>query len=97
MPADHTTVTVPADSELGRRLKAARASGEPVVVDTGEDRYTLFVAVTEVSRDIFDGYDPQAAIAGLRALQGAFAGVDAEALLRDLRAQRAQDSRGRPA
>jgi hypothetical protein len=41
-------------------------------------------------------YDPQAAIAGLRALDEAFAGVDRHQLLRDLKAQRAQESQGRP-
>jgi hypothetical protein len=91
-----STVTVAPDSELGQTLKAARASGNPVVVDTGEDRYTLVVIQTEPARDIFADYDPEAAIAGLRALDDALAGVDREVLLRDLRAQRAQHSSGRP-
>lgn len=90
------TVTVAPDSELGQTLKAARASGEPVVVDTGEDRYTLVVAQAEPARDIFADYDPEAAIAGLRALDDALAGVNREELLRDVRAQRAQHSSGRP-
>jgi len=97
MPTVPKTVTVPPDSELGLMLKAAQASGEPIVVDTGEGRYTLVVALAEPSRDVFAGYDPQAAIAGLRALDDALAGVDREELLTDLRAQRAQDSVGRPA
>lgn len=95
MTTRHMTVTVPPDSELGRTLKAAQASGEPVVVDTGEDRYTLLVALTEPIRDVFTDYDPQAAIAGLRSLDEALTGVDREQLLRDLHEQRAQDSRGR--
>lgn len=90
------TVTVAPDSELGQTLKAAQASGGAVVVDTGEDRYTLVVAQAEPARDIFADYDPEAAIAGLRALDDALAGVDREELVRDLRAQRAQQSRGRP-
>ncbi len=97
MPTVPITVTVPPDSEIGLTLKVARASGEPVVVDTGEDLYTLVVALAESSRDVFAGYDPQAAVAALRALGGALAGVDREDLLTDLRAQRAQDSVGRPA
>jgi hypothetical protein len=97
MAANPMTVTIAPDSELSRTLKAAQASGEPVVVDTGEDSYTLFVALTEPDHDIFANYDPQAAIAGLRALQEAFVGVDRDELLRDLRAQRAQDSSRRPA
>ena len=97
MPASQKTVNVLPDSELSLTLKAARTNGEPVVVDTGEDRYTLLVAHTEPVRDVFAHYDPQAAITGLRALDEAFAGVDRERLLRDLHTQRAQDSRGRPA
>ena len=97
MPTHHKTVAVPPDSELGLTLKAAQASGEPVVVDIGEDRYTVLIVLAEPARDIFDHYDPQAAVAGLRALDDAFAGVDRKRLLRDLRAQRAQDSTARPA
>ncbi|MGH2618710.1 MAG: hypothetical protein ACRDJC_26070 [Thermomicrobiales bacterium] len=97
MRVNHKTVTVLPDSELSLTLKAAQASGEPVIVDTGEDRYTLLVVLAEPTRDIFAHYDPQAAVAGLRALEEAFAGVDRERLLRDLRALRAQDNRGRPA
>lgn len=89
------TVTVAPDSELGLTLKAARASGVPVVVDTGEDRYTLVLDLSEPHRDVFDDYDPRAVIAGLRALDDALAGVDREELLRDLRAQRDQNSSGR--
>lgn len=91
------TVTVAPDSELGLTLKAAQANGAPVVVDTGEARYTLVLDLTEPPRDVFDAYDPQAAIAAFRALDDAFAGVDREELLRDLHAQRVQDSSGRPA
>ena len=46
--------------------------------------------------DVFAHADPQAAIAGPLALHGAFAGVDREKLLRDVREQRAQESAGRP-
>jgi hypothetical protein len=82
------------DSTLGLPLKAAPASGELVVVDTGERRYTLVVSMTEPAPDIFADDDPQAAIAGLRALEDALSSVDRERLLRDLRAERAQNSQG---
>jgi hypothetical protein len=84
-------VVVPPDSELSQTLKAAQASGNPVVVDTGEARYTLLVAMTEPAPDLFAGYDAHAAIEGLRALHETLSGVDREALLRDLRAQREHD------
>ncbi|MFN8592746.1 MAG: hypothetical protein U0031_14905 [Thermomicrobiales bacterium] len=85
----------PPDSELGLTLKAAQASGDPVIVDTGETRYTLYVAITDAPRDVFADYDPQTAVAGLRALNEALSGIDRAALLRDLDAQREQDSHGR--
>jgi hypothetical protein len=97
MSISQKTVKVLPDSELSLTLKAAQTSGDPVVVDTGESLYTLLVAQTEPTRDVFTRYDPQAAIAGLRALHDAFAGVDRARLLRDLHAQREQDSNGRPA
>jgi hypothetical protein len=97
MATNQKAVTVLPESELGLTLRAAQASGELVIVDIGEDRYTLLVTMTEQVRDVFARYDPAAAVAGLRALDDAFAGVDRERLLRDLHAQRAQGSHGRPA
>lgn len=67
-------------------------------MDTGNDVYTLLVSETDtVPRDVFAHYDPQAAIAGLEALQRALEGVDRRQLLADLQDQRAQDSSGRSA
>src|SRR4051794_18124687 len=97
MPTHQKTIKVLPDSELGRTLKAAQTTRASVVVDTGEELYTLFVIQAEPAGDIFAHYDPQAAIAGLRALNEALAGVDRDQLLRDVHAQRAQDSVGRPA
>lgn len=45
--------------------------------------------------DPFVHYDPQAVVAGLRALQGAFVGIDRARLLHDLREQQEQGSVGR--
>ena len=97
MPDHQKTIKVLPDSELSLTLNAAQTTGAPVVVDTGEGLYTLFVVQTEPVDDVFAHYDPQAALAGLRALDEALAGVNRDQLLRDLRAQRAQDSLGRPA
>lgn len=96
MVANQKAVTVSAESELALTLKAAEINGTPVVIDTGEGRYTLILALADTTRDTFAHYDPQAAIAGLRALDEALAGVDREQLLRDLHAQRGQNSTGRP-
>jgi hypothetical protein len=47
--------------------------------------------------DIWQGYDPERVKAALQQSAGTLAGIDRHELLKDLRAQRAQDSRGRPA
>ncbi|MDO8689863.1 MAG: helix-turn-helix domain-containing protein [Dehalococcoidia bacterium] len=48
-------------------------------------------------RAIFAHYDPERARQALARSAGALAGVDRQALLEDLRAEREQDSAGRPA
>jgi hypothetical protein len=91
-------VKVQPDSELSRQLKVAESSGEPVLVDTGEGIYTLFVRQTGATpQDVFARYDPQGVLHALRASRGALNGVDTEQLLADLAEQREQDSAGRPA
>jgi hypothetical protein len=51
----------------------------------------------ETPQDIWKHYDPDKAKAGLRKSAGALQGVDIEALKRDIRDQRGQDSKDRPA
>jgi len=48
-------------------------------------------------QDIWATYDPDKAREGLRKSAGALKGVDTEALKRDIRDQREQNSHGRPA
>jgi hypothetical protein len=50
-----------------------------------------------IQPDIWADYDPEKAREGLRKSAGALKGVDIEALKRDIRDQRGQDSQGRPA
>jgi len=47
--------------------------------------------------DIWADYDPEKAREGLRKSAGALKGVDITALKQDIRAQRGQESHGRPA
>jgi hypothetical protein len=47
--------------------------------------------------DIWADYDPEKVRQGLKRSAGALAGVDREALKKDIRSQRQQDSRSRPA
>jgi hypothetical protein len=51
----------------------------------------------ETRIDIWKHYDPDKAREGLRKSAGALKGVDRDALQRDIRDQRKQDSKGRPA
>ena len=51
----------------------------------------------EKRRDIWADYDPKKAIEGIRKSRGALKGVAIAALQRDIRDQRRQDSKGRPA
>jgi hypothetical protein len=51
----------------------------------------------ETPKDIWKQYDPDKAREGLRKSAGALKGIDRDALQRDIRDQRKQDSQGRPA
>jgi hypothetical protein len=90
MAHDRPMVTLDPDSELARILEDAEG---PVVIESNGERF-------RIERDmdaLFAGYDPVRVRAALRRSAGALAGVDVAKLKRDLRAQRAQDSQGRPA
>ena len=51
----------------------------------------------EKRQDIWTNYDPEKAIEGIRKSRGALQGVDRDRLQREIREQRSQDSKGRPA
>jgi hypothetical protein len=51
----------------------------------------------EPRQDIWAHYDPKKAIEGIRKSAGALQGVDRDTLQREIREQRGQDSKGRPA
>ncbi len=54
--------------------------------------------IRDVERpDIWTNYDPEKVKAAFEAARGLLAGVDIEALKRDIREARGQDSKGRPA
>jgi hypothetical protein len=90
MAGEPQTIQIDPTSELARALADA---DEPVVLDSNGVRYR----VLRVEDNIFEGYDPRRVRDALRRSAGALAGVDVTALKRALRAQRAQDSQGRPA
>ena len=51
----------------------------------------------ETRQNIWANYDPKKAIDGIRKSKGALQGVDRDALQKEIREQRGQDSKGRPA
>ena len=59
--------------------------------------YVMEAEPTPEPRDIWAGYNPERVRQALRKSAGALADVDREELLADLREQREQNSRGRPA
>lgn len=85
------TIKVARDSEFSQRIRAARASGEPILIDDGEDAISLYPATPaqpEPKADIWANYDPNAVMAALEQATGIFDGIDIEQLKADLREQR---------
>ena len=90
MAGEPLTIHVDPTSELAQALADA---GESVVLASNGVRYR----VLREADSLFAGYDPRRVGDALRKSAGALEGVDVAALKRELRAQRAQDSKGRPA
>jgi hypothetical protein len=85
------TVKVESDGEVAQFLSQVAES--PVLVETNGTRYRI----VREKEDPFANYDPERARAALDRFFGSLTGVDVEALLEELREQRAQDRQGRPA
>jgi hypothetical protein len=90
MAGEPLTIQIDPTSELAQALADA---DEPVVLKSNGVRYR----VLREEDALFAGYDPSRVRDALRESAGALEGVDVTALKRALRAQRAQDSQGRPA
>ena len=91
MAKEPLTITIDPESELGRALAAV--DDAPIVLERCGARFR----VTREADDPWVDYDPQRVRRALRESAGALAGVDVAVLQRELREQRSQDSRGRPA
>ena len=85
-----TTIPIDPDSEIAQLLK--RAAEEPAILDVDGARFR----VESEEPDPFANYDPERARAALERAAGSLKGVDVPKLLEELRAQRDQDSIGRP-
>jgi hypothetical protein len=92
MVATEKTIEVVPGSELDRLLEAA-ADAPLILVKSGR-RFRL--APEGAQEDIWANYDPERVRRALRESAGALAHIDVEAFKADLRAQRGQDSHGRP-
>ncbi len=90
-------VTISADSELSRQLKEAAAQKRPLRLVSGSTTFDVRVQEYEEAPDTRPRLDPARVREGLARSVGALRGVDVEALKRELREAREQDSAGRPA
>jgi hypothetical protein len=68
-------------------FEQVRDRNEPIFVDRDGETYRL---EKEGSTDIWRGYDPERVQLALKATAGILEGVDVDALIRDLDAQREQ-------
>ena len=75
--------------------KMAR-KGDSVLIEREGQIYRLEPERTREPETLWTGYDPEVVRNGLRISAGALAGVDREALLRDVHRAREQASHGRP-
>ena len=91
MGAKPKVIDVEPEGPVARLLDQARE--QPLLLDRGGERFTVRRADDDPYRD----YDPERVQASLDRLFGVLRGVDVEALKAELRAQREQDSPGRPA
>jgi hypothetical protein len=87
--------------EFARQLRTVfdtvAKRGEKVLVEKEGVLFRLEPENAPEKADIWADYDPEKVKQGLKRSAGALAGVDHEALKKDIRSQREQDSRGRPA
>jgi hypothetical protein len=84
-------------SQLPKVFEKVAKHGEKVLVEKDGMLFRLEPEETPKKPDIWANYDPEKVREGLRKSAGALKGVDIAALKRDIRDQRAQDSKDRPA
>jgi hypothetical protein len=90
MAKEPLTITIDPESELAQAL--ATVDDALLVLERGGARFR----VTREADAMWSDYDPERVRRALRESAGALAGIDVEALKRELREQRSQDSLGRP-
>src|SRR3954462_4049684 len=87
-----------AEQEFARYLDNAKHENKPAEVEIAGNRYRLVpVDDIQTTDEPNAPYDPRKMRAAIHAAAGTMKGVNREELLADLRAERGQDSVGRPA
>ncbi len=97
MIADAKTIEVKPGGELDRLLE--EAAGKPLILVKDGARYRLqpeSEPTLSDEGDIWANYDPERMRQVLAETAGAWKDIDTEALKADIKAQRGQDSFGRP-
>lgn len=87
------------ERELAQRLRTAGIENQPVVVEIAGNRYRLVPVDDDIQMtdEPNASYDPQKMRDAIHAAAGTMKGINREELLADLRAERGQESSGRPA
>lgn len=94
MVAATRSITISPESETGKLLQDAGET--PTVFVVNGSRYRVLREPEPASKvDLWEGYDPQRAIDGMRAAAGSWAHIDAEALIADIYRWREEGSRER--
>lgn len=94
MAPNAKTIDIPSDSETARLLHEADET--PLVLVVEGTRYRVRREPSEAATgadDLWADYDPERAIAGMRAAAGSWKDVDAEQLKADIRRWREEGSR----
>ncbi len=87
-------LTYEGDSKLAELLDAAAEAGEPLRVVVSGTAYEIVVNMREKRPDLWADYDPEAALEALEHSTGVFGGIDADALIAELKAEREQGDLG---
>ena len=86
--------TYKGDAELAELLHVAAETGEPLRVVANGATYEIVVRARADSADPWANYDPEAALEALEESAGVFGGIDADALIAELKAEREQGESG---
>ena len=92
------TIRVGPDSDLAKAMRKVSSAGKSVVIDPGEDRYSVYVADDKAplpgsDSDLSVGYDHDAALTAFRRAAGSWSDVDADEMIANIYRWRKEGSR----